>query len=85
MLAPMQRHDHAHGTKLEATLRAYLRHGCRPGPAAQELCVHRLTLAYRLDRIRDLTGCDPRDGEHLLAFGLVLELAARRTPATGAP
>jgi PucR family transcriptional regulator, purine catabolism regulatory protein len=59
------------------TLRAYLAHGCRPGPAAEELCVHRHTLAYRLDRIRDLTGRDPRAGEHLLEFGLALELHDR--------
>ncbi len=39
--------------------------------------MHRHTLAYRLDRIRDLTGRDPRSGEHLLEFGLALELHDR--------
>jgi purine catabolism regulator len=63
---------------LLGTLRAFLRHGCRPGPAAAELCVHRHTLAYRLDRIRDLCGHDPRDGTHLLEYGLALELHDRR-------
>ncbi|MGH8932730.1 MAG: PucR family transcriptional regulator [Egibacteraceae bacterium] len=59
------------------TLRVYLRHGCRPGAAAAELCIHRHTLAYRLDRIRDLTDRDPRDGAHLLEYGLALELHTR--------
>jgi PucR family transcriptional regulator, purine catabolism regulatory protein len=73
-------HDRSEGTQLVPTLAAYLRHGCRPGPAAEELCVHRHTLAYRLDRVRDLTGRDPRDGQHLLAFGLALELRGRADP-----
>jgi purine catabolism regulator len=76
-LGPVLAHDRAEGTDLVATLSAYQRHGCRPGPAAEELCVHRHTLAYRLERVRDLTGRDPRDGAHLLAFGLALELHAR--------
>jgi PucR family transcriptional regulator, purine catabolism regulatory protein len=71
--------DGTDATPLLDTLRAYLAHGCRPGPAAEELCVHRHTLAYRLDRIRDLTGRDPRSGDHLLEFGLALELHDRGT------
>lgn len=77
VLGPALAHDRAEGTGLVDTLRAYQRHGCRPGPAADELRIHRHTLAYRLDRIRDLTGLDPRDGQHLLSFGLALELAQR--------
>jgi PucR family transcriptional regulator, purine catabolism regulatory protein len=77
ILGPVLEHDERGSAHLLASLRAYLAHGCRPGPAADELCVHRHTLAYRLDRIRDLTGRDPRSGEHLLAFGLALELHAR--------
>ena len=59
-----------------ASLRAYLEHGCRPGPAAAELRIHRHTLAYRLDRITALTGRDPRDGAHLVSYGVALELLA---------
>lgn len=74
MLGPLLDHDSTESSDLVATLRAYLRHGCRPGPAADELSIHRHTLAYRLDRIKDLTGRDPRDGTQLLAFTLALEL-----------
>ncbi|MEX1178754.1 MAG: PucR family transcriptional regulator [Nitriliruptor sp.] len=79
VLGPVLAQDGADSSPLIDTLRAYLAHGCRPGPAAEELCVHRHTLAYRLDRIRDLTGRDPRAGEHLLEFGLALELHDRAT------
>lgn len=75
VLGPVLRYDHEESSSLAETLRAYLAHGCRPGPAAEQLSIHRHTLAYRLDRIRDLTGRDPRDGAHLLEFGLALELA----------
>jgi PucR family transcriptional regulator, purine catabolism regulatory protein len=77
ILGPVLEHDAKESGSLLVSLRAYLAHGCRPGPAAVELCVHRHTLAYRLDRIRELTGRDPRSGEHLLAYGLALELHAR--------
>jgi PucR family transcriptional regulator, purine catabolism regulatory protein len=82
VLGPVLDHDQRESSHLLVSLRAYLAHGCRPGPAAEELCVHRHTLAYRLDRIRDLTGRDPRSGEHLLEFGLALELHARASGAS---
>lgn len=77
VLGPVIRHDRRESSHLVETLRAYLAHGCRPGPAAGELNVHRHTLSYRLDRIRELTGRDPRSGEHLLEYGLALELLDR--------
>jgi PucR family transcriptional regulator, purine catabolism regulatory protein len=77
VLGPVLIYDARESAHLADTLRAYLRAGCRPGPAAEQLCIHRHTLAYRLDRIRDLTGRDPRSGEHLVAFGLALELLGR--------
>ncbi len=80
VLGPVLHHDAGENGALIRTLRAYLAHGCRPGPAADELCVHRHTLAYRLDRVRDLTGRDPRSGEHLIEFGLALELLERPVP-----
>lgn len=77
VIGPVIAHDRRESTALARTLRAYLRHGCRPGPAADELRIHRHTLAYRLERVRELTGRDPRDGAHLLEFGLALELHDR--------
>jgi PucR family transcriptional regulator, purine catabolism regulatory protein len=79
VLGPVIDHDHSESGRLVETLRAYLAHGCRPGPAAQELCIHRHTLTYRLERIRELTGRDPRAGANLVEFGLALELLDHRT------
>lgn len=83
VLGPVLAHGELRATPLVETLRAYLRSGCRPGPAAAQLRVHRHTLAYRLDRIADLTGRDPRDGRHLLAYGLALRLLPERDGAPG--
>lgn len=74
VLGPVLAHDRTQGSHLIDTLAAYLRHGCRPGPAAAELCVHRHTLAYRLDRVSALTGRDLRDGDALVEVGLALRL-----------
>lgn len=80
VLGAVVEHDVRGSSHLVATLRAYLAHGCRPGPAADELCIHRHTLTYRLERIRDLAGRDPRSGEHLVEFGLALALLERSEP-----
>ncbi|MEX2504063.1 MAG: PucR family transcriptional regulator ligand-binding domain-containing protein [Egicoccus sp.] len=85
VLGPVLAHDGRESAHLVATLRAYLAHGCRPGPAAAELNVHRHTLTYRLDRIRELTGRDPRSGEHLLEYGMALELLERVQDAAQEP
>jgi len=78
MLGPLLDRDDG-SPALIASLRAYLEHGCRPGPAAAELRIHRHTLAYRLDRVTALTGRDPRDGAHLVSYGVALELLADAT------
>lgn len=74
VLGPVIRYDRAEDAGLVATLRAYLDHGCRPGPAAEELSIHRHTLGYRLERVHELSGRDPRDGTNLLELTLALAL-----------
>ncbi len=80
VLGPVLDHDGRESSHLVDILRAYLAHGCRPGPAADQSCVHRHTLTYRLERIRELTGRDPRSGDHLVEFGLALALLERDGP-----
>ena len=46
--------------ELLATLDSFLRANLSPSVAAQRLHVHRHTLTYRLNKIADLTGLDPR-------------------------
>ena len=81
VLGPVLEHDEREGSQLADTLRAYLRHGCRPGPAAAELSVHRHTLAYRLERVTALTGRDLREGDAIIELGLALQLHAANRAA----
>lgn len=61
--------------RLLDTLRAFLDHaGSGPG-AADALFIHRTTLYYRLDRIRDAVGIDLDDGEVRLHLHLGLKVA----------
>ena len=41
-------------------LEVYFRSNCSLKTAAAELYIHKNTLQYRLDRVRDLSGYDPR-------------------------
>jgi hypothetical protein len=49
----------AAGTDLRHTLEVLLACNLDRERAARELCIHRRTLRYRIDRIRDLSGIDP--------------------------
>lgn len=57
VLAPLRSGDR--GGLVEATLRTFLRTGSIPETSAIEM-VHPNTVAYRLRRVAERTGCDPR-------------------------
>lgn len=80
VIGPLIEYDAAEQAQLLSTLECFIRHGCRPGPTSAALFVHRHTLAYRLERIAQITGRDPRDGNHLLELGLAIELYQRLGP-----
>lgn len=54
-------YDARKGAELVHTLTQYLEHGGNYDATAAELSVHRSTLKYRLQRIRELTGTDLND------------------------
>lgn len=56
------------------TVRAYLDHAGSGPDTAEALHLHRTTLYYRLDRIREATGLDLDDGRTRLALHLGLRL-----------
>jgi len=60
-LSLLSRYDHANGTDLYRTLEVYLACGCSIKETAQKLFIHRNSLNYRLERIRDLTQADLAD------------------------
>ncbi|MGI5489728.1 PucR family transcriptional regulator [Microtetraspora malaysiensis] len=76
LLGELISHDAANNTELVSTLTAFFDTGCRPGPTAEKLCIHRHTLSYRLDRVAQLTGKDPRSPEWMLSFGIALQMHA---------
>ena len=47
---------------------------CCPSSTASQLCIHRNTLSYRLDKIKLLTGLDPRQFDDAVQIRLALLL-----------
>ncbi|HEV7759525.1 MAG TPA: helix-turn-helix domain-containing protein [Acidimicrobiales bacterium] len=76
-LEPLLDYDAANRADLVRTLSRYLEHGGRYEATAKALDVHRSTLKYRLQRIREIAGCDLTDPDTV--FSLQLATRAWRT------
>jgi sugar diacid utilization regulator len=72
-VARLLRHEKA--SRLVETLRTYLDYGGSVPRTAEALHLHRTSLYYRLDQVREITGLDIDDGRNrlLLHLGLLLE------------
>jgi carbohydrate diacid regulator len=70
-----------HEPDLLATLEAFFTRDCCPSATAEVLCIHRNTLAYRLEKITSLTGLDPRSFDDAVQIRLALLLRSLRKPA----
>jgi sugar diacid utilization regulator len=73
-IASMVRYDELNRTELVRTLRAYLEANCNMNATAAAIFAHRHTIAYRLERIRELTGLDPLICEDRERLGLGLKV-----------
>ena len=62
-VAPVARYDDQYRGELLPTLECYLANDCNMNATARVLYAHRHTVAYRLDRVRELTGLDPASTE----------------------
>jgi DNA-binding PucR family transcriptional regulator len=60
-LGPLLDYDAAHGAELVKTLSTYLECGGNYDETADSLAIHRSTLRYRLQRIREVSGLDLGD------------------------
>ncbi len=69
-VAPIVRYDEQYRSDLLKTLEAYLERNCNMNATAAEIYAHRHTVAYRLERIRELTGLDPTHSEDRERLGL---------------
>jgi sugar diacid utilization regulator len=76
-LGTLTNYDDNHGTDLVATLGQYLDLGGRYEATADAIAVHRSTLKYRLQRIREITGLDLKDPD--VRFNLQLATRALKT------
>jgi len=72
-VAPAVRYDDQYRTDLVGTLEAYLAANCHMSATATAIHAHRHTVAYRLERVRDLTGLDPMQSEDRERLGLGLK------------
>jgi hypothetical protein len=72
-VAPIVRYDDQYRTDLVGTLESYLGQNCNMNATATAIYAHRHTVAYRLERVRELTGLDPMQSEDRERLGLGLK------------
>src|SRR3954464_15481422 len=72
-VAPIVHYDDQYGTDLVGTLEAYLARNCNMNATAAAIYAHRHTVAYRLERVKELTGLDPMQSEDRERLGLGLK------------
>jgi sugar diacid utilization regulator len=72
-VAAVVRYDEQYSTDLVGTLEAYLAENCNMNATASAIYAHRHTVAYRLERVRELTGLNPMASEDRERLGLGLK------------
>jgi sugar diacid utilization regulator len=72
-VAPLVRYDDQYRTDLVGTLESYLGQNCNMNATAAAIYAHRHTVAYRLERVKELTGLDPMLSEDRERLGLGLK------------
>jgi DNA-binding PucR family transcriptional regulator len=72
-VAPIVRYDDQYRTDLVGTLESYLEQNCNMNATASVIYAHRHTVAYRLERVKELTGLDPMLSEDRERLGLGLK------------
>jgi hypothetical protein len=72
-IAPLVGYDEQYSTDLVGTLSSYLGNDCNMNATATAIHAHRHTVAYRLERVKELTGLDPLRSEDRERLGLGLK------------
>jgi hypothetical protein len=72
-IAPVARYDSQYNGELVPTVEAYLANDCNMNATAKAIYAHRHTIAYRLERVKELTGLDPASTEDRERLGLGLK------------
>jgi purine catabolism regulator len=74
IVGPLVEYDQRHRSSMMETIIAYFHHHGNVSQTADALYIHRNTLSYRLDRIKELTGQDLENPDQRLALQLALKL-----------
>ncbi len=82
-IAPLVRYDEQYGSELVGTLEAWFEHDCSTVATAGAIFVHRHTVAYRLERVKELSGLDPLKSEDRERLGLGLKAGRVIAPGQG--
>jgi PucR family transcriptional regulator, purine catabolism regulatory protein len=78
---PVVRYDIQYRSDLLGTLEEYLASDCNMNATARAIYAHRHTVAYRLDRVKELTGLDPQISEDRERLGLGIKAYRILAPA----
>lgn len=78
---PIVRYDTQYRSDLLGTLEEYLAGDCNMNATARAIYAHRHTVAYRLDRVRELSGLDPAVTEDRERLGLGIKAYRILAPA----
>lgn len=74
-ISSLSRYDTEHGTQLVETLDTFFAHLGNASQTAEALFLHRNSLQYRLERIKEITGMDLNDSGSRFSMQLALKLA----------
>lgn len=72
LIAPLEDYDREHNSDLIRTLTVFFAMNANASEAAERLFLHRNSMAYRLDRIQQITALDLKSPETRLALRLGL-------------
>jgi PucR family transcriptional regulator, purine catabolism regulatory protein len=78
---PLVRYDTQYRSDLLGTLEEYLASDCNMNATARSIFAHRHTVAYRLERVKELTGLDPQISEDRERLGLGIKAYRILAPA----
>lgn len=74
VLGALLRYDREHGTSYMKILRVYFEHDCSAVNTAKALYCHKNTLAYKLNHVRELLGCDILSNENRMRIMVALHI-----------
>ncbi len=81
LTTPLEDYDRDHNSDLVHTLRVFFEANANSSEAADRLFLHRNSMAYRLERVQNLTGLDLKN--HKVRLALQLGLLSMDNEGTG--